>query len=90
MKKKILEQEVKPQWMVLSRHFGSPGGIWDYGEGMILDFFDSFEKADKFAKEYFVGWEHDLVEPRVWVLCCDKTYVRAKEGLACVISKVKR
>lgn len=73
--------------MVMCRHFGNEGGIWDYGVGNILEFFNSFEKADKYAKKYFIGFEKDLVDLRVWVLRCDKTYVRAKEGLACIISE---
>ena len=85
--KKILENKVKPQWMVMCRHFGNEGGVWDYGVGNILEFFDSFEDADRYAKKYFTDWEDGLVDPRVWVLRCDKTYVRAKEGLACVVSE---
>lgn len=86
-KQKILENKVPYSWMVLARHFGMPGGVLDYGISDIKEFFDSFEKADTFAKELFINTQDGLVDPRVWVLRCEKTYVRAKEGLACVISE---
>ena len=65
---------VDPQWMVLARHFGMPGGIWDYGVADIKEFFDSFEEADGYAKELFENTKDNLVEPMVWVLRCEKTY----------------
>jgi hypothetical protein len=86
---KILKQEVKPQWMVLARHFGMPGGVLDYGSADIKEFFDTFDKADRYARNLFIETETDLVDPRVWVLLCEKTYVRAKEGLASLVSEVK-
>ena len=84
----ILEHKVKPRWMVLARHFGMNGGVLDYGIADIKEFFDSFEDADKYAKELFINTQENLIEPRVWILRCDKTYVRAKEGLASIISEV--
>jgi len=88
MKVKLLKKEVKPQWMVLYRHFGMPGGIFDYGEAEILGFFDNrkdaYEYAEKSLKEY-----KDEIEPIVWVLQCERTYQRTKEGLCYVYSKPK-
>jgi len=83
----MLENKVKPQWMVLARHFGMQGGILDHGSADIKEFFNSFAEADEYARDLFVNTENGLVDPYVWVLKCEKTYVRAKEGLACVVSQ---
>ena len=83
----MLSNEVKPQWMVLFRHFGMEGGVLDFGVGHILGFYDSFKEADDFAKWYFEDRQEGLVDPRVWVMRCEKTYVKAKEGNACIVSK---
>jgi len=61
------------QWMVLTRHSGSIGGLIDYGYGFIEDFFDTFKEADAYAQlkiEEMAG-KHD---PYVWVLRCERTY----------------
>jgi len=81
------KNEVAVQWMVLSRHFGMPGGLFDYGEATIEEFFDSFEDAVKYAENLFLTTHEGLVDPRVWVLKCERTYVRSKEGPAYVFSK---
>lgn len=83
----ILEQKVDPLWMVLTRHFGMPGGLLDYGVGNIEEFFTSFEKADQYAKKLFLNNYQNEVMPKVWVLRCEKTYQKAKEGLACAVTK---
>jgi len=88
MKTKLLKKEVKPQWMVLYRHFGMPGGIFDYGEAEILEFFDNREDAYKYAEEVLKECK-DEVEPMVWVLQCERTYQKAKEGLCYVYSKLR-
>jgi len=75
--------KVKPQWMVLSRHFFMPGGLLDYGEATIEEFFDSFEEADKYAKKKYESMKKVFIHPIVWVLRCEKTY---REG-GIVISK---
>lgn len=83
----ILEKEVKPMWMVLARHFGMPGGVIGYGSANIKEFFDTFEKADEYAEQLLVNTHEGLVDPMVWVLKCERTYQRAKEGLCVVITK---
>ena len=73
-------KKVKPEWMVLARHFGMDGGIFDYGTADIKGFFGSFEEADIFAKELFERTQKYLLMPFVWVLKCEKTY--QKGGIA--------
>ena len=82
----MIENKVEPQWMVAARHFGMPGGVLDYGEATIKEFFNSFDEADAYAKGLFEDTQDGLVDPRVWVLKCERTYVRAKEGLAVITS----
>jgi len=78
----MLKVSVKPQWMVLVRHFGMSGGLFDYGEASIEEFFDSFEDACKHAEELFEDINEGLVDPMVWVLRCERTYQKSEEGLA--------
>jgi len=84
--KDMLENKVEPQWMVLARHFGMPGGLLDYGEASIKEFFDTLQEADDYAKSLFENTQDGLVDARVWVLKCERTYVQAKEGLAVITS----
>ena len=77
----MLNTKVKSQWMVLARHFGMPGGIFDYGEASIEGFFDSFDNACEYAEILLKRTNEGLVEPMIWVLKCERTYQRAKEGL---------
>jgi hypothetical protein len=77
----MLKTKVKSQWMVIARHFGMPGGLFDYGEASIEDFFDNFDDACKYAEKLLKSTEEDLVEPMIWVLKCERTYQRSKEGL---------
>ena len=72
--------KVEPQWMVLTRHFAMPGGLLDYGEASIEEFFDSFEEADAYAKKLFEDTNERLVMPFIWVLRCERTY--RSEGIA--------
>ena len=85
----MIENKVKPQWMVLARHFGMPGGVMDYGEASIKEFFDDYDKACEYGEELFINTQEGLVEPRVWVLRCEKTFVRAKEGIAVIVSEIE-
>ena len=78
----MIENKVKPQWMVLARHFGMPGGLFDYGEASIKEFFDTLDEANKYAEELLKSTEKELIEPMIWVLKCERTYQRTKEGLA--------
>lgn len=71
---------IKPKWMVLARHFGMPGGLFDYGIADIKEFFNSFEDADKYAKELFDSTKRAVVYPMIWVLRCERTY--RTEGIA--------
>jgi len=66
--------KIDGQWMVLARHFAMPGGVLDYGVADIKEFFNTFEKADKYAKKLFDVTHKDLVYPMVWVLKCERTY----------------
>ena len=86
--KEILIKDVLPQWMVLARHFGMPGGLLDYGIGDIKDFFHNKKDADEYAKELLFDTQEGLVEPMIWVLKCEKTYQRSKEGLCCIVSNI--
>lgn len=85
--KDILEKEVGPAWMVVARHFGMQGGVIDYGLADIKEFFNTFAEADEYAKQLLINTHDDLIEPMIWVLRCEKTYQRSKEGLCVVISK---
>ena len=82
----MIEKKVEPQWMVLARHFGMSGGIIDYGEATIEEFFDTLQDADEYAKSLFENTADGLVDPRVWVLKCERTYVHATEGSAVIVS----
>jgi len=66
--------------MVISRHFGMEGGLFDYGIANIEGFFDNFDDACKYAEEQLKK-ATDFIEPMVWVLKCERTYQKAKEGL---------
>lgn len=83
----LIEKEVKAQWMVIARHFGMPGGLLDYGVAEIEEFFDTFHEADEYAKNLFRKTASDLVYPMVWVLKCERTYQKVKEGLCVAVSK---
>ena len=86
--KEILEKSVSPQWMVLARHFGMQGGVIDYGLADIKEFFDNRKDADEYAKKLLFDTNKGLIEPMIWVLKCEKTFQRAKEGLCVAISNI--
>jgi len=83
----MIHKKVKPQWMVLARHFGMPGGLLDYGEASIEEFFDTFNDACTYAEDLLESTEEGLVEPMIWVLKCERTYQRAMEGLCYATSE---
>ena len=85
--KKLLVKKTKPQWMVLARHLGMPGGLWDYGVGDIKEFYDTIEEANEYAEKLLRETNDGLIEPMVWVLKCERTYQRATEGLCVAISE---
>ena len=75
------KKKTEGKWLVLSRHFAMHGGIFDYGEGQIEEFFNCFDDAVKFAEKKIkelIAWGH--VDPHVWVLRCERTYVKVKGG----------
>ena len=86
-KTEFITKEVPECFMVVARHFGMPGGIFDDGEGTIEGFFDTIEEADEVAKTLFVNTQKGLVDPRVWVLRIEKSYARAKEGLVQIVEQ---
>jgi len=73
-------------WMVVYRDFACPGGIIDYGIMHIVDFYESYEEANEGAIEFWNNLPDGLVDPRVWVCCVERSFVRAKEGDAVLIS----
>ena len=88
MNKKLLTTSVPPQWMVLARHFGMPGGVLDYGEASIKNFFDNRKDAEEYAEKLLRETHEGLIEPMIWVLKCEKTYQRAREGLCVAVSNI--
>jgi len=77
MEKKLTrgkEIKVKTQYMVLARHYGMTGGVWDYGTADIKEFFDDYKEADTYAQKLFNATHKNLIMPFVWVLECKKTY----------------
>lgn len=77
----MLKIKVEPQWIVIARHFGMGGGIFGYGVADIKEFFDNFNDACNYAEQLLKDTHKDLIEPMIWVLRCERTYQRAKEGL---------
>lgn len=69
----IKEYEVKPQWMVLFRHFGMEGGVYDYGVAEIIGFYDSEKEANNQA-EKIIKLSRNKISPNVWVTKCVRTY----------------
>ncbi len=75
------KKKTEGKWLVLSRHFAMSGGIFDYGEGQIEEFFDCFDDAVKFAEKKIVELiTFGHVDPYVWVLRCERTYVGLEGG----------
>lgn len=72
------EVQVSYQWMVLARHLGMPGGVFDYGVADIKGFYDTFEEANNYGKKLFDGTHEGLAMPTIWILRCEVTY---KEGV---------
>lgn len=73
--------------MILARHFAMPGGIHDYGIADIKEFFDTFDEACKYAEKLLRSTHKDVIDPKIWVLKCERTYQVAKEGLCYAESK---
>ena len=88
MDERIQTVSVPPNWMVLARHFFMPGGVFDNGVADIKGFFDNRKDADEFAEKLLIASHEGLVEPMIWVLKCEKTYQRAKEGLCVAVSNI--
>lgn len=83
----MLKVKVDTKWMVLARHFGMPGGIWDYGTADIKEFFHDYKKACKYAEKLLKKTHKDVVDPKIWVVKCERTYQKAKEGLCYAYSE---
>jgi hypothetical protein len=60
-------------YMVTYNHMCMPGGVFDYGSAKIVEYYDTFEEADRAAVTVF---EENWREPNlyVWVTRCIKTY----------------
>lgn len=70
-------KKVPGQWVVISRDFGMPGGLFDYGIADINEFFTSEKKANKYAEELLMSHiKSDRYDPHVWVLRCERTYIK--------------
>ena len=65
---------VKKQWMVLFKHLGMKGGVWDYGEAEIIEFTETKNAALQIAENHIKN-DKGFMCPRVWVLFCDRTYL---------------
>jgi len=59
----MLKKKVKPQWMVLARHFGMPGGIFDYGEATIEEFLKKSKVFDELSEIHLIN---DKLEVEKW------------------------
>jgi hypothetical protein len=52
------------------------GGLFNYGSAEIVEFTDTFDEADKIAKNVFKTHK-GATDLHVWILRCEKTYCNA-------------
>ena len=84
------KHKVDGSWMVISRHYMMPGCLFNNGVADIDEFFENEEDAYKYARERLKSMVNsDYVDPHVWVLRCERTYIKSKEGLGYVYSEYK-
>ena len=84
-------KEVKGAWLVISRDFGMSGGLFDLGVANMDDFFENEKDAIVFAEKLlFQHISEGRYDPHVWVLRCERTYIKNNgEGGYCY-SKYKK